>query len=288
MEKIEDTTQIVKEYISNNFENIVKLSPNDKMGYLIGLAKKLENGEELLNKNKDLIILKLMAGWVKLETIEEEGLADYFKIAMNEIMEEEGKEIGDIEEYGKRGSRAKVYRVGNKIIKTGIERVQERLPYHRRILKPLLKTRLYKKDWKTPLLYLEIAELADIEDISEDEVYAVYKELRDEGLIWIDARTSNLGRLIRPNVAHFKGISSVSYSTMGFDEEVIEDDPLKAGELVIIDLDQVYREKEYMKSLEIDKTERKVFLESIYERRYQRERILKMIEELEEERERVV
>ena len=31
-----------------------------------------------------------------------------------------------------------------------------------------------------------------------------YKELRDDGIIWLDAKRENIGRLEKDNIAHFK------------------------------------------------------------------------------------
>ena len=271
---------MVREYLVNNFENIINATQNREMIYLINMVKKLPEGRELLNANKDLIILKFVSGLIPIETIKEEKLENYLTIAINEILEEEGKEVGDIEEYGN-GSRTKVYKIGNKIIKTGVSRWDDTVCYHKRILKPLLNVKLCKQNSIGELLHLEITELADIKNISEDEVYLVYKELREDGIIWADAKRTNLGRLIRPNVAYFKGISEVSYKTMGFREEVPEgEEPLGTGELVIIDLDQIYREEEFMMSIESDRVESQMFFESTYESRYQKEKILEMISQI--------
>ena len=149
--------------------------------------------------------------------------------------------------YGK-GSYSNVYKIGEKIIKIGAhQRTTEEIPYHKRILQPLLR-RSVKDDDGTPdgkfLFHMEASEEVDTErHIPIDEVYKVYKELRDDGIIWTDPKADNLGRLKKDNVVHFEGIEEVDSASVGFAVDIPKDrEILKKGELVIIDTDFLYRE----------------------------------------------
>ena len=90
---------------------------------------------------------------------------------------------------------------------------------------------------------------------TKEELYEIYKELRDDGFIWTDAKASNIGRLRRPNKRYSNNIGEIDengevtwgiqkYAGIGagFEEENDKQGILEAGEFVIIDLDYIWKE----------------------------------------------
>lgn len=90
---------------------------------------------------------------------------------------------------------------------------------------------------------------------TKEEVYEIYKELRDDGFIWTDAKASNIGRLRRQNKRYSNYIGEineqgeVSWGSQeyagtgaGIEKQNDKQDVLGAGEFVIIDLDYIWKE----------------------------------------------
>ncbi len=70
----------------------------------------------------------------------------------------------------------------------------------------------------------------------------MYKELRNSGIIWTDARGANAGRLINPNTKTLNGeYFDVSPNAVGFDKKS-ENTELQICDIVILDTDYIYRE----------------------------------------------
>ena len=108
---------------------------------------------------------------------------------------------------------------------------------HRFFLKPLLRKELYSKDNEC-LCCLEIVEKINTNNISKEDVYYIYKNLRDDGLIWLDTYKANVGRLIRDNDIYFDGIDKVSINSTGYNND--NDEVLNKGDLVLVDNEYIY------------------------------------------------
>lgn len=108
---------------------------------------------------------------------------------------------------------------------------------HRRFLQPLRREEVKSLDGEF-MFCLEISQAVDMSNITNKDVYEVYKDLRDDGIIWADAKTSNVGRLIYDNKIYFDGIDYVDKVGTGFLTDA--DYSLKAGSLVVVDNDQMY------------------------------------------------
>ena len=88
--------------------------------------------------------------------------------------------------------------------------------------------------------FLEVYEQVDVGGTSED-MYQLYKGLRDQGLIWTDIKHNNFGRLRKPNTVNFEGANSISYRDFGFKED--RKIPVaQPGDVVLLDLDFVFLE----------------------------------------------
>lgn len=91
-------------------------------------------------------------------------------------------------------------------------------------------------------LYIDVTQRVDTNDISEEEVYQLYKKIRSYGLIWTDAHKGNVGRLLKDNIIHFDGNLNPPYQSLGYIEEISSEVILKKGDLVILDTDYIFKE----------------------------------------------
>lgn len=145
------------------------------------------------------------------------------------------------------GGYSSVYRIGNKIMKFGRSPETYKIPRNsRRFLVPLVR---YIQDYCTnngqeSPISIEILERCDTKiDVTPEEIYEVYKEIRQLGMIWTDAKQCNLGRLIKSNRIHFDRVDEVHGPNIGFpDDDKVE--CLEPGELVVLDLDYIFDESD--------------------------------------------
>ncbi|MBR4110766.1 MAG: hypothetical protein IKK43_03660 [Clostridia bacterium] len=144
-----------------------------------------------------------------------------------------------------KGGFANVFEVGDKVLKIGRPPLAYGIPKNsKRFLQPIVRTvqnSCNALGIKQPV-NIEILEKCDVSTPpAEEELYMIYKELREEGMIWTDAKKSNVGRLLKSNRVHFKGIEKVHHDNVGFDEDK-QVEELGPGELVILDLDFIFKE----------------------------------------------
>lgn len=161
---------------------------------------------------------------------------------IEEILEHENKDWIDIE-YIKSGAYSHVYKIGSKILKIGEERATYRIPYDKRILQPLIRLNLSDLS-KTNKGTIEVSEEVDTNiDLTDEELYILYKELRERGIILADLKSQNLGRLLKDNKKYWNKSLSASKIALGYiDDASREEEILKQGEIVIIDTDYIFYE----------------------------------------------
>ena len=99
------------------------------------------------------------------------------------------------------GGFSNAYQIGSKILKIGSKRKTFKMKNNKRFLQPVVREEIY--DNNNFSYCLEITELVDTNDITEEDVYLIYKELRDQDLIWADPDTSNLGILLKENLVYY-------------------------------------------------------------------------------------
>lgn len=166
---------------------------------------------------------------------------------LEELLAEQNVKMVDIEPKGS-GAYSRVYQIGAKVLKIGLPRETYKIPNHPRILQPLTRTNLIDEREKNKICgCIEISDAVDKlkeEEFQVEKLYQVYKELRDEGIIWTDARFSNVGKLRRRNVPTLNGEEmNVDPVAVGMDKQ-IESARLEAGDWVILDTDFIYRQEE--------------------------------------------
>ncbi len=184
---------------------------------------------------------------------------------LEELFEHEKIGVADIE-YAGAGFYSFNIKIGNYILKLADTVFEDRnnIPNDKRILKPIIRQQNNQQNkQEVAYIFLEIQNLVEAnwyEGLSDEEIkeqlYMIYSELRDRKIRWTDIKPENVGRLLRPNKENFKietlnekgevekkEIKSDNYA-VGFTGEE-PDEILGPGELVIIDIDYIYKEDEY-------------------------------------------
>ena len=242
---------------------------------LVSFDYKLKYNEEIndyIDTNPDLIIreIAIFNDTISVDVIEKEKYTSFLKQLIEEILQNEKLNYHDIE-YLDSGYYSKVYKIGDKVLKIGNERKKFNIPFNKRFLKPLYRQNISSLDGKKTLFCIEITEYVDTNDITDDDVYQVYKELREQGLVWTDCKRSNLGRLRKDNKIYFDGITSVSKNSTGYLDD--NDEILKKGELVIIDNDYIFPETEFFDLYDGDYSSLAFEIFKKYENRYNKEKM---------------
>lgn len=253
------------EYICSNMEQIINCSDMQLLikTDLLGKIKQLD--PEKFKEVHSAIVCKMTG--IKPKFMDTTVLYGLTSI-VDEIAKNENTDISELEYIGT-GSLTSVYKLGNKVIKFGKNRLTDKIPYHKRILQPLIRRKVLS-GFRS--LYIEISEYIQPDNsITDEDAYLIYKELRDDGIIWLDAKRENLGRLEKDNIAYFNEPLYVKNETVGYIPETLsQDKPLQKGELVIIDTDFLFRENDFNVTL-LDRRVNTDFYQ-ICEQRYQKEK----------------
>lgn len=200
-------------------------------------------------------------------SVDIDGYALTLSLIIDELLQSENKRLIDINKVGA-GAYSTVFSVGDKILKVGKPRKTYEIPNSRRILQPMLRTN-FRRDNGTFFATIEVSNSVNTklkaEERTDEKLYALYKELRDEGVVWGDVKWENVGKLKDKNIPVLNGEEySSAPNAIGF-ETKNEGAPLEMGELVVIDTDYMFREGS--KNIEFIRDSYK------YENRYIREKI---------------
>lgn len=258
-----------KNVIINNFEKIL-----DNCYYLLDLKKLIKDKTLLqrynnyINRKPDNMIYEiLIKGFnLNLEKIKNEKIFDTLKQIIKEVLEFENLNYSDIDFIGN-GAYSFVVSIGSKVLKLGQKREVFKMDNNKRFLKPILRTEINKINSDEILGCIEITEKVSTKNITESDIYIVYKELRDKGYIWADCRLDNVGKLLKDNKIYFNDLNP-TLSSINYNTEINEE--LKEGELVIIDNDYIYSVDEFNS---LPKNTQYNYLDNIenYEAKYQSE-----------------
>lgn len=216
-----------------DFKNIIK---NTKIN-----INKVNN---FINNNKDSVIKEITEETI--DYLKDEKLYNFFKILIEELLENENKKYSDIELIGE-GGFSKVFGIGSKVLKVGDERRTYKIKNNKLFLKPLYRTKI-ETDYRN--FCIEITEKVDTENITENDVYQVYKQLRDDGIYWDDAKITNVGRLLKDNKIYFDGVDFVDKESTGYTTDNFE--ILPKGSLVLLDVDHLYDADDFFKNRDYD------------------------------------
>lgn len=152
---------------------------------------------------------------------------------VDKVLEKENCKITDIKILLS-GGFSSVIQIGDMIVKVGLPRKTFDIPNDKRILQPYLRKDLSKEYGVEAVI--EVSDRVDTDiSLSENELYEIYKDMRNRGVVCGDFKYSNVGKLIKPNISH-------SDKANGMIGEVSE--TLNSGEYVIFDTDFIYNEND--------------------------------------------
>lgn len=263
-----------KELLYNNLDLILKKSYKliEIKNIVSNDVKFKEKINEFIKNNPDNVIYNLVMSYIGLtkQEIDEEKIFDFVKAIVDEILVSENKKYSDIKYLGE-GSSTAVYLIGDKVLKIGSERIPLNIPNNKRFLKPLLRKHINSIKNNEVLFCIEITERVDTNNITEDDVYEIYKEFRDLGYVWADANIRNTGRLLKKNKIYFKEeIKPTKESIHYFGDNEIE---LDKGELIILDNEFIFEYENFINNLGFENAHK--FLKRL-ENRYQEEKSIKI------------
>lgn len=235
-----------KEFFSNNVkEKVNKILEQNKKKFIKGILTKKINDDNISEEDLNKVI-------------------DVLEKILDEVLENEEQRIIDIS-VSHSGLNSDVILVGDKVIKVSKKRKTYTIPYDERILVPLIRFDLKKISNIDAII--EVTERVKVESFSDEQLYSLYKDMRQRGVIFTDLTSANVGILLKDNVKHWKkGISS-DLTNLGFDMTGKEVKVLKKGELVVLDSDYIFDEKEKRILCPRSNTKK-------YERRYLQEKAL--------------
>ena len=270
-----------KKVFYKNMRNIIEsISPGvlfEKASLLREISPRYSKKiNEIVNLNQDKICRHILFSCLSKNGNNEfsmKDLNDYsltLQILLREVLKSERKKLSDVENVGE-GVYSKNYKIGDKVLKIGAPRETYFIPNHRRILQPLARINLTNSNHKSigtiELTSEENASKEALDKITEEDLYRIYKELRDDGIVWGDPKKDNLAILKRKNIPMLNGKPFyVNPSSVGFKNDLNVVRPLDKGDIVIIDTDYLYREEQKNKK---GNTNSYVLA---FERRYQNEK----------------
>ena len=286
----------IKDIINYIKDNSVKLKSNDLMSYLLSYGYEdivndnidmfinnsvclMELKKDIMNlrmnvdnilinrvnsrmdNNIDIVLEEIISTRFDYDKFGKERILPYLKRIIYELCEQEKVNYHDIKYVGG-GDFSSCFKIGHKYFKIGDKRRTFYIKNNKRLLQPLRREEI--KTLNDEFMFtLEINEEVDTNNITDNDVYLVYKELRKQGIIWTDPKKANLGRLTKDNKIYFDGIDMVDKVGTGFLTD--SSCTLKAGELVIIDTDFIYDEDD------LDYLNHTTDLWTYFEQRYQEE-----------------
>lgn len=241
-----------REFVIENMENIISRDVYPNLTRVVrALAKEGKDIQEslntILNNKKEILAEEILREYADLIGLKNEdqiiGCSKTLLAIFTDLMESENKPLSELEYIGE-GSYSVVLGLGNKVIKVGYERQNYNMPNHRRILQPIMRSN-YTINGKVVACF-EVTTRARM--LTDDEMnhncgilYKIYKELRDDGIVWTDIDWENIGVLLEDNVTTLNGKQfEVDDSSVGFVSKK-GGDSLKKGEVAIIDTDYIYR-----------------------------------------------
>lgn len=250
------------DFINNNFDYVSSNYDLKKMvavfEYVDLTKENKEKMHEYYLKHKEEFLKEILTTTLSirgnLTDRESDALIKIVSNIVDKTMVHEKAKVMDIKTL-LAGSFSSVIRVGDTIIKVGTPRKTFDMPNDKRILQPHLR-----RDLQTDLGIAAVIEVADRVDtdfsITDEEMYQIYKDMRDRGVICGDFKYGNIGKLLKDNPPR----NTEKHGLHGVVTET-----LKAGDYVLIDTDFVYKEGDPKMELSSD-------MSIQFEKRYKREK----------------
>ena len=258
------------EYKGNNkqiiYDHISSLLPHEQKLYdFMNFAKEnptvFSKIKEYIDHHPDQAIHSLLFKIRVLKSMDDPALEDVIRLLILDIMRNEKVNFSDI--TFSEGGYSNVFFIGDKVVKIG-NRETKRFPNNPYIVAPLLRKEL-KSNGRS--CFIEVTERVDTSTpANKEELYQLYKKLRDLGLIWTDIKNQNVGRLRKENIIHWNENLNPSLEVLTFSSER-GNSTLKAGDFVILDADFIFDEKAH----HIDYANRRN-INNEFEKRYEQEK----------------
>ncbi len=265
-----DIPYLAIEYKGNNkqiiYDNLTLFIENAQNLYaLMNFVKDnpaaLSQVKSYIDNNEEKAINSIFCETDYLVKIKEPTLKEIIKLIILDVMKNENVKFSDITYSG--GGFSRILLIGDKVIKLG-DRVTKSFPNNPYIIVPILRQEFSINNEKC---FAEVTERVDTSiKPSKEELYQLYKNLRNLGLKWTDIREANVGRLKKRNIIHWKENLNPAEEVLGLGAKrgkLI----LEKGELVILDADFIYDENDP----NINYTNNKPLYDE-FEKRYQTEK----------------
>lgn len=219
------------------------------------VPKGTPNMKALFKDKSKQILSKDEVERLVIETLGKDGkgeLAKKYLWMIGKIVDEiQENEKTDVIELKGSGRFSFVLRIGNKILKIGYPRHNFQIPYAKEILQPIAR-----KEFES-FITIEVSENVDTDwyqnlthDEIENEIYQVWKSMREQGAIWLDANAENIGVLKKDNVVHWKPyycksdkknhLLEVPDASIGVIPSNVQKTILPAGSKIVLDTDLIY------------------------------------------------
>lgn len=239
------------EYFNENFESYIKelkkidlyeycTENNELIYWLDGLNNDIKNKiTDIYPKGEILKTIIKYRYLGNMENKEYNSVYDCASMIIDEVSKNEHQNFNDIKVIGQ-GGFSLVFLIGNKVVKLGKARETFQIPNHPRIIQPV--TRINAQATDNLNFSIEVTEKVDTNvNISDEECYSIYKELRDSKIVATDFKLDNLGILLKDNIINWEKEISHDMSERGLHGE--NDRILTKGDIVLIDTDFVYNEE---------------------------------------------
>ena len=265
-----DIPYLAIEYKGNNkqiiYDNLTLFIENAQNLYaLMNFVKDnpaaLSQVKSYIDNNEEKAINSIFCETDHLVKIKEPTLKEIIKLIILDVMKNENVKFSDITYNG--GGFSRILLIGDKVIKLG-DRVTKSFPNNPYIVAPLLRQEFAINNEKC---FAEVTERVDTSiKPSKEELYQLYKNLRNLGLKWTDIKEANVGRLKKRNIIHWQENLNPTEEVLGLGAKRGKA-ILEKGELVILDADFIYDENDP----NINYTNNKPLYDE-FEKRYQAEK----------------
>ena len=274
-----DIHYLLIEYKGNNrqmiYDNLTLFIENAQnlyalMKFVQDKPDALSQVKKYIDDNEEKAMNSIFCETDRLEKIKEPAMMEIIKLIILDVMKNENVRFSDITYNG--GGFSRILLIGDKVIKLG-DRFTKKFPNNPYIVSPLLRKEFEINNSKC---FVEVTERVDTSKRpSNEELYQLFKNIRNLGLIWTDIKAVNVGRLNKKNIIHWRDKLEPTEEILGLATKrgttILEE-----GDLVVLDADFIYDENDP----NINYVDQKSTFDE-FEKRYQSEkRILKAKEEV--------
>ena len=216
-----------------NTENLYSL-----MNFVKDNSSALSKVKDYIDNNPEKAINSIFCETSNLVKMKDKTLKEVVKLIILDVLKNENAKLSDITYNG--GGFSRVLLIGNKVIKIG-NRDTKSFPNNPYIISPLLRKKL---EFNGESCFVEVTERVDTsKKASKEELYQLFKKLRNLNLTWTDIKEDNVGRLKKENIIHWRQNLNPTDGVLGLDVKRGET-ILKEGDLVILDADFIYDEND--------------------------------------------